>query len=69
MAGSGTTSGSVLKSYARKARRLREDTQSAGVAAEDALAQVEERERNRVARTAAADAELREKYTALRGEA
>ncbi len=63
----GTSSGQVLTSYAKKLRRLRDETQSAGVAAEDALAQVEDRERNRVARSATADAELREKYTALRG--
>ncbi len=66
MATGSPTSGSVLKSYAKKARRLREETQAAAVSAEDALAQVEGRERNRVARTAAADAELKNKYTALR---
>jgi len=47
-------------------KRLSSETQAAGVAAEDALAVVEDRERHRVARSAAADAELRDKYTGLR---
>ena len=66
MAKGSPTGGSVLKSYRRTLQRLSEETQSASVAAEDALAQVEDRERHRVARTAEADAELREKYTGLR---
>ena len=58
----------VLGSYHKKLKRLSDETQSAGVAAEDALGKVEERERHRVARSAAADAELRAKYTGLRAE-
>ena len=57
-----------LRSYAKKLQRLSDETQAAGVAAEDAFGQVEDRERHRVARTAAADAELRAKYTGLRAE-
>lgn len=60
------TSSRVLGSYHKKLKRLSDETLAAGVAAEDALAQVEDRERHRVARSATADAELREKYTALK---
>lgn len=56
-----------LRSYAKQLKRLGSETQSASIAAEDALGVVEERERHRVARTAEADAELRAKYTSLRG--
>ena len=62
----GTNRSRVLKSYHAKLRRLSEETQTAAVAAEDALATVEGRERLRVARTTAADAELRQKYSGLR---
>lgn len=62
------TSSRNLGSYAKKAKRLSDETQAAGLAAEDALMAVEERERHRVGRTAAADAALREKYTGLRAE-
>lgn len=65
----GTDSSRVLKSYHAKLRRLSEETQTAAVAAEDALATVEGRERHRVARSAAADTELREKYSNLRSGA
>lgn len=69
MAGTNRPTGSRnLKSYHARLRRLSEETQTAAVAAEDALATVESRERLRVARSAAADAELREKYSNLRSE-
>jgi hypothetical protein len=55
-----------LKSYHSKLRRLSGETQAASLAAEDALATVEDRERHRVARTAAADNELRDKYRGLK---
>ena len=68
MAKGSPTGGSVLKSYSKQLKRLSGETQAASVAAEDGLMAVEERERHRVARTAAADAELREKYTALKAQ-
>lgn len=61
-----TPSGRVLSSYHKKLKRLSQQTQAAGVAAEDALGKVEDRERHRVARTAETDNELRDKYRGLR---
>lgn len=69
MARSNPTGSQVLTSYTKKLQRLSQETQSAAVAAEDALVAVEDRERHRVARSAAADAELREKYSGLQAEA
>lgn len=56
-----------LRSYVKQLKRLSGETQAASIAAEDALTGVEERERRRVARSAEADAELRAKYSSLRG--
>jgi len=47
-------------------KRLNDEAQAAGLAAEDALTTVEDRERHRVARTAANDNELRDKYRGLK---
>ena len=63
------TGSQYLRSYAKKLKRLADEAASAAVAAEDTFATVEDRERHRVARSAAADADLRAKYTGLRGEA
>jgi hypothetical protein len=63
------TGSQYLRSYAKKLKRLSDEAASAAVAAEDTFSTVEDRERHRVARSAAADADLRAKYTGLRGEA
>lgn len=61
------TSSRTLRSYDEKLTKLSVETQAAGANAEQGLRVVEGQEQQRVARSAAADQELRDKYRGLRG--